>query len=136
MYFFERRDEYKNRIACIDDEGREYTYAELWDMGDALTADCKGVVVLECGNDAESLARYLALLRKGCPVILIGKTLEEEAKKAFRETYEGEYPVDPALGLLLSTSGSTGDRKLVRLSYDNIQANCDSIVGVSWHHAG
>ena len=85
MYFFERRDEYKNRIACIDDEGREYTYAELWDMGDALTADCKGVVVLECGNDAESLARYLALLRKGCPVILIGKTLEEEAKKAFRE---------------------------------------------------
>ena len=82
MYFFERRDEYKNRIACIDDEGREYTYAELWEMGDALPADCKGVVVLECGNDAESLARYLALLRKGCPVILIGKTLEEEAKKA------------------------------------------------------
>jgi acyl-coenzyme A synthetase/AMP-(fatty) acid ligase len=32
------------------------------------------------------------------------------------------------LGLLLSTSGSTGDRKLVRLSYTNIQANCDSIV--------
>lgn len=128
MYFFERRDEYKNRIACVDDEGREYTYAELWEMGDALTADCEGVVVLECSNDAESLARYLALLRKGCPVILIGKGLEDDIKKAFRETYEGEYPVDPALGLLLSTSGSTGDRKLVRLSYDNIQANCDSIV--------
>ena len=128
MYFFERNEEYKSRIACIDDEGRQYTYAELWDRGDALTADCKGVVVLECSNDAESLARYLALLRKNCPVLLIGKSLEEEAKAAFRETYEGEYPVNPDLGLLLSTSGSTGDRKLVRLSYGNIQANCDSIV--------
>ena len=32
------------------------------------------------------------------------------------------------LGLLLSTSGSTGDSKLVRLSYSNILANAQSIV--------
>ena len=128
MYFFERNDEYKSRIICIDDEGREYTYQEIWDMGDALTEGKKGVVMLECANDAESLAKYLALLRRGCPVILIGKDLDEDAKAAFRDTYVGEYETNPALGLLLSTSGSTGDRKLVRLTYDNIQANCDSIV--------
>ena len=97
-------------------------------MGDALTEDCGGITVLECSNDAESLARYLALLRKGCPVILIGKDLDEDAKKALKDTYEGDYPYNPELGLLLSTSGSTGDRKLVRLSYTNIQSNCDSIV--------
>ena len=128
MYFFERNDEYKSRIICIDDEGSEYTYQQIWDMGDELTTDCRGVVVLECANDAESLARYLALLRKGCPVLLVGKDLDEGVKQSFRETYEGEYEVDPQLGLLLSTSGSTGDRKLVRLSYDNIQSNCDAIV--------
>ena len=128
MYFFQRNEDYKDRIICIDDEGREYTYEEIWDLGDRLTEDCRGVTVLECSNDAESLPRYLALLRKGCPVILIGKDLEEEAKTALKETYEGDYPCNPDLGLLLSTSGSTGNRKLVRLSYGNIQANCDSIV--------
>lgn len=128
MYFFERNDEYKDRIICIDDEGREYTYGQIWDMGDALTENCRGVVMLECANDAESLARYLALLRKGCPVLLIGRNLDEGVKASIRETYEGAYEVNPELGLLLSTSGSTGDRKLVRLSYGNLQANCDSIV--------
>ena len=128
MYFFERNEQYKDRMICIDDEGREYTYGQIWDMGDALTENCSGVVMLECSNDAESLAKYLGLLRRRCPVLLIGKDLDEDAKAALRETYEGDYEVNPELGLLLSTSGSTGDRKLVRLSYDNIQANCDSIV--------
>ena len=128
MYFFERNDKYKDRIICIDDEGREYTYGQIWDMGDALTEDCRGVVMLECSNDAESLARYLALLRKGCPVLLIGRNLDEDVKTSFRETYEDDDAVNPQLGLLLSTSGSTGDRKLVRLSYGNMQANCDSII--------
>ena len=128
MYFFERNDKYKDRIICIDDEGREYTYGQIWDMGDALTEDCRGVVMLECSNDAESLARYLALLRKGCPVLLIGRNLDEDVKASFRETYEDDDAVNPQLGLLLSTSGSTGDRKLVRLSYGNMQANCDSII--------
>ena len=128
MYFFERNEEYKDRIICIDDNGREYTYEQIWEMGDELTKDSRGVVMLECSNDVESLARYLALLRRRCPVLLIGKSLDDDVKKAFRDTYEGDYEVNPELGLLLSTSGSTGDRKLVRLSYGNIQSNCDSIV--------
>ncbi|WP_426301356.1 AMP-binding protein [Arthrobacter sp. R-11] len=35
----------------------------------------------------------------------------------------------PELALLLSTSGSTGSPKLVRLSQDNVQANAESIAG-------
>ena len=65
-----------------NDLGREYTYEQIWDWGDSLTEDCRGVTVLECSNDPESLARYLALLRKGCPVILIGKDLDEDATAA------------------------------------------------------
>lgn len=34
---------------------------------------------------------------------------------------------NPALGLLLSTSGSTGSPKMVRISYHNLQANAESI---------
>lgn len=35
--------------------------------------------------------------------------------------------LNPELGLLLTTSGSTGSPKLVRLSYENIMANAESI---------
>lgn len=149
MYFFERNEEYKDRIMCICDDGSSYTYRQVWDMGDELisggTAAAGGTesgqgaqprtaVVLQCSNEVESLAKYLAYLRKGCPVILLGRQMDEEAAEAMRKAYEGAECGGEAgvygsqLGLLLSTSGSTGARKLVRLSYDNLQANCQSIV--------
>ena len=41
---------------------------------------------------------------------------------------EKKYPLNDALGLLLTTSGSTGSPKFVRQSYDNILDNAKSIV--------
>ena len=46
----------------------------------------------------------------------------------FRAPFEAEYPLHPDLGLLLTTSGSTGSPKFVRQSYENIRANAESIV--------
>ena len=45
-----------------------------------------------------------------------------------RTGYEKEYPLYPELGLLLTTSGSTGSPKFVRQSYTNILANARAIV--------
>ena len=42
--------------------------------------------------------------------------------------FERDYPLYPELGLLLTTSGSTGSPKLVRQSYENILDNARSIV--------
>jgi len=42
--------------------------------------------------------------------------------------YEQDYQLYPELGLLLTTSGSTGSPKLVRQSYRNIQSNTESII--------
>lgn len=42
--------------------------------------------------------------------------------------YGKEYPLHPDLGLLLTTSGSTGSPKFVRQSYANILTNAKSIV--------
>ena len=143
MYFFERNEAYTKRIACIDDTGKGYTYEELWDMGDALIGNIvpRTLVLLQCSNDAESLAKYLAYLRRRCPVILMGKGIDASLVEGMKETYGfaggaitagndpiASVPVSEELALLLSTSGSTGAQKLVRLSYDNLQSNCDSIV--------
>ena len=46
-----------------------------------------------------------------------------------REAETPSVPIDPALGLLLSTSGTTGSRKYVRLSRDAIVANARQIAG-------
>ncbi len=130
MYFFERNEAFADNIMCIDDSGKAFTYREIWEMGDAAVSRFPegSLKILICSNDAESLAEYLALLRKRCPVILLGKDADEAAVREISYTYEGAEELHPDLALLLSTSGSTGDRKLVRLSCKNLQSNCDSIV--------
>lgn len=45
-----------------------------------------------------------------------------------KTNYKHSYPLHPDLGLLLTTSGSTGSPKLVRQSYTNIRMNAESIV--------
>lgn len=44
-----------------------------------------------------------------------------------KTSYQKEYPLYPELGLLLTTSGSTGSPKFVRQSYTNILSNAQSI---------
>lgn len=44
-----------------------------------------------------------------------------------KTNYEKAYTLAPELGLLLTTSGSTGSPKLVRQSYTNIQSNAEAI---------
>ena len=46
-----------------------------------------------------------------------------------RQTSPSETVINPELAVLLSTSGSTGSSKLVRLAYRNLQANAGSITG-------
>lgn len=153
MYFFEINEQFENNIACICDDGREYTYKQLWDTGDELAGEADIVtgavrhpVLLQVSNDFESLAEYLANLRRGNPVILMSKEADRSLIDAMKETYglsaggdntgtkvgsakeTEEIALNRDLALLLSTSGSTGAQKLVRLSYDNLQSNCDSIV--------
>ncbi len=55
-----------------------------------------------------------------------GSDLDEHRLYGSRER-AGHPPIHPDLALLLSTSGSTGNPKLVRLSYANLQANAASI---------
>ncbi len=42
---------------------------------------------------------------------------------------ENPFPLHEDLALLMTTSGSTGSPKFVRLSYDNLRANTESIIG-------
>jgi acyl-CoA synthetase (AMP-forming)/AMP-acid ligase II len=97
-------------------------------------------VLVRTGPDAASAIAYLTARRAGHAVIL----LEADADPtAIIETYDPRYVITgetvevredaapaelhPDLRVLLSTSGSTGSPKLVRLSEANVRANAASI---------
>ena len=125
------------------------TYRELAERVDAFAlrlGTTRRLVALAAANDVDAVVVYLAALAGGHPLILL-----PEDKPASLESLVAAYDPDvvvqsgngqlllderragtrhelhPDLALLLSTSGSTGSPKLVRLSHANLQANAESI---------
>lgn len=104
------------------------------------------LIALEAGNTVPSVVAYLAALSSGNPLLILPSG--ESAANALITAYDPDivvrssagsdmlldvrreqtcHDLHPELALLLSTSGSTGSPKLVRLSADNIQANAAAI---------
>lgn len=109
---------------------RVVTYAELLDLV-AAERDRLGprhLVALEARPTIEFVVAYLAALADGHPVLLLGEGgLERHAHLVAEYRPGTSTGLHPDLALLLSTSGSTGSPKLVRLSRANVEANARSI---------
>ena len=127
--------------------GQAVSYAEL-DVQVEETLDRLGdqrrLLLLHGSNTLECVVTYLAALRGGHPVILVDAARREQlAELCARfdpdlvvgpEGWEerrltSRHELHPELRLLLSTSGSTGSPKLVRLSAANLQSNAAAIAG-------
>lgn len=150
LMFFSNLESHGDRAAIVLSDGRQVSYREL-----AAAADVQGrrfgekrcLIALEMRNDLEAVAAYLGALRAGFPVILVAEgataashpimaTFRPELVFArgesgwtleSRGTGEGEAPLHPDLGVMLSTSGTTGSPKLVKLSRSNLHENARSI---------
>lgn len=123
------------------------TYAELADAVRRRGAElgtARRLVLLEAANDVATVVTYLAAVAGRHPVLLVGADDAERHADIVRryapeticsaDGVERLLPDDaighdlhPDLALLLSTSGSTGSPKLVRLSRINLEANARSI---------
>lgn len=149
MIFAGRLEDFGQNIALVGETGERLSYADLARRADAFAAQCLGpvrrLVLLQLANDIESVVRYAGALRAGHAVILTG---DDPGGKAARivETYAPDVCVSasgavtfpngraaagilhPDLALCLSTSGSTGATRMVRLSGRAIDANARSIV--------
>lgn len=136
------------RTAIVTRDG-EISYTDLAARV-ARTAEQLGVgrrLVLVVGaNTVDSLVAYLAAMHAGHPVLLVPDD-RASALAGLIEAYDPDvlvgaadegwqvehrraasvHDLHPDLALLLSTSGSTGSPKLVRLSHTNLQANAEAI---------
>ncbi|MCW2775829.1 MAG: AMP-dependent synthetase and ligase [Nocardioides sp.] len=107
------------------------TYGDLQDLVESERERLgqRHLVALEARPTVDFVVSYLAALAGGHPVLLLA-----DGDLTRHAHLVEEYPpgtaagLHPDLALLLSTSGSTGSPKLVRLSRDNVLANARSIV--------
>ena len=124
---------YRRALITGASSGLGAEYAEQLGPGRRL-------VLLEGGNDVDSLVAYLGAHAAGCPVLLTGPGAAREALvtaydpdvviaggEVTERRVHAAADLHPDLALLLSTSGTTGSPKLVRLSRRNVVSNARAI---------
>lgn len=146
-----------DRIA-IRTKDQSVSYSELAGRVENMArtlGSARRLIGLEMENTLESLVVYLAALSSGNPLLILpagGGSAANTLLDAYDpdivvRASDGEAVLDvrreetghelhPELALLLSTSGSTGSPKLVRLSGDSVQANASAIAQYLQLHSG
>jgi acyl-CoA synthetase (AMP-forming)/AMP-acid ligase II len=127
-----------------------FSYAELADRardaGDQLSdgGSARRLVQLQPANDIEGLSLYLGALAGGHAVLVAPPAASAAADLAtayrpdvivhgrsdgyrIEQRQAAQHELHDDLALLLSTSGTTGSPKLVRLSTQNLQSNAASV---------
>jgi acyl-CoA synthetase (AMP-forming)/AMP-acid ligase II len=129
--------------AAVLTDTQQISYRELADRVADTTQELdrpRGLVLLETRNDVPTLVRYLAAMAAGHVVLPVDARRDHTA---MLRTYEpdiviggtgihhrhrgGHHALHHDLALLLSTSGSAGSPKLVRLSHRNLVSNAAAI---------
>jgi long-chain acyl-CoA synthetase len=140
-----------NRVLAKDDRNAQLTYGEAAALGEVWHHALPGrsLVILLCRNEVPHLAAYLGLMAAGHVPVLVSDKIAQDALDGIAQTHDvdalvtippGETtpqitvrggtqggPLHPELALCLSTSGSTGSPKLVRLSSTALEANARAI---------
>jgi acyl-coenzyme A synthetase/AMP-(fatty) acid ligase len=133
------------RAFVTDDEGRRLHYADLMSQ---IVDDMRRLPKKKClifayvGNDVPALTFILAAIAAGHAVALLDPALPAESRSDIEHQYRPdvvyqneewaitsvvEKAIHPDIALLLSTSGSTGGAKFVKLSLGNLESNAASI---------
>lgn len=144
--FADDLETFGDATALVAESGGRVSYRELAERADAFAAQLgpdRRLIQIEALPAVESIVAYVAALRRRHPVILRTEAPahDDRLTAAFQPdatyVFDGEWKLrlakpagglHPDLSVLLSTSGSTGSPKLVRLSAGAIDSNARSIV--------
>ncbi len=143
---FAELEQFGDQIAVVLADGQTESYRGLSQQADSFCTDLQrsDLAAIECNNSWKSLLAYIGCLRKGTPVLLVNAALHLDLRHKLYQHYWisvvfsaelGEWQrwrrqgpkVNTGMALLLSTSGTTGSPKLVRLSMANVTHNAHAI---------
>jgi long-chain acyl-CoA synthetase len=139
-----------DRLAIRDDSRGWLNYGELFELAQGQAAKLAGtrrLVFLYARNDVETVAALLGALSAGHALALFDPELPANVRAHLEETYDPSWvigpepgevsqrgcdgaPLHPDLSILLSTSGTTGSAKLVRLTLGAVVSNAAGIAHV------
>lgn len=145
--FFEDIKEYGDKVAIIT-ETRKVSYIQLHDLINQLYSEIpntRSLILIDASNEIEPLCAYIGAMQRGHAVILssfASSANEQMVVERYQPQYIFKYTEDgwnfeatqykqallhQELALMLSTSGTTGSPKMVKLSYENLLSNASSI---------
>ena len=117
----------RGSAAALVEGDHVVSYTELAEMVAELAQELggrRGLVGIVGRNELEVVVRYLAALSVGHPVVM---ATDEEHLGRLMASLGSAQDLHPELALVLSTSGSTGATKCVRLSRRNVPSNAEAI---------
>ncbi|PIC94697.1 phosphatase [Sporosarcina sp. P26b] len=140
-----------SECVAVITKDRSYSYCEIPRI--EFTSSTKELIIILCENKIGVLGAYISALNSGHAVMLLAKDMNLELLTEILTSYEPKWivgleafkgyvvkdsklvrvqsvnqEIHADLAVLLSTSGTTGSQKFVRLSYQNLRANAESII--------
>ncbi len=141
----------RQQLAVITKEGGHYNYDEIPII--SFNHSQKQLILILCDNTLPILSAYISAMNSPHAVMLLAADTNKELLTSIITKYQPywivgldewqgyvvkenylmceinpSYIIHEDLAVLLSTSGTTGSQKFVRLSYQNLQANAKSII--------
>ena len=138
------QSEKSQAVLLID--SKEITYAQLAELTAEFAASHfthRGLIAIECANELTPVIAYLSAVRYRMPCMLLApgsisksRIVDSYSPSLLVQKVDDDWQINATgmsvechddLAVLLSTSGSTGSAKFVRLSRENIISNAKSI---------
>ena len=145
---FHLLERYKKAKCLQTDENHFISYIDLAKRSDEIVKDLpeRSLFILYYFPSVDCIAVYLGALRNNHIALLVDPSLDEVLKDKIINKFRIKFKFDGKgwiktkfcnesknvfnknLSILLSTSGSTGSPKLIKISKENLVANANSIV--------
>lgn len=147
---FDHLEKFENATALISSDGQSWAYNDLLREAHKFENPkfSNHLVFFFAAYDLMSIAAYVGFTRAGAKLMLLSPDISPQSLKKLELAYRPDYiwdsssinvnvkkisrsdsvEINPELSLLLTTSGSTGSPKFVRISYDNVISNTNSII--------